>query len=682
MSFQNHLNDETSILILHICPDVSVETTNMSMQTHTARIIHPALSKHAEVYADRELSADVLGKLKVVQDVESSATKDTQGFSRLSFKADALPTPKKFYTQGDSSFRHMGSPITRLPESFGKKATGRRGLEAKKPLKQGAYRTKMTSNGRNTRSSGCSSRSYNAASFTSCTMDSSEDSKVSEALDTSDIDEELAEDYVLNLAGEISLDLLETEMSARDIALSQTPIDSIMMNSQSLHISGDSTFSCESSDEEDEDSDLNTVCFTRKASDKRVCLSQSDLRKLMKKDEDLKSGLLTGRILFEEDSGYSSEEEGSLEGDCLLKEEYHLRFLALDDAIDHDSAKEDKLDRIIQESEGPFMLESRAFSKRSRKHRKPAHLEQGTLILKKSANKGLPGQKKRQRKETIAAKRRERALSRGVNFEAINLTLQRLVKDHGDIFAFEPMTNQDRSLVYKLASVYHLKSASQGSGKKRFVVVTRSQHTCLPSGDDEHRLLKLLGRDGAETDPFQGFEIVGSGEKYRLAKKYRRAARQAWHSLKQSKSQGALSKYSGFKKSESTPKKNFHSKKSTVRNGILSSSPLCFVSSGTIEPDYSSDLRALPKIGKDEACFDIEDHLPGDSSCTEQNQSVTKVCSIEFGQFEAHTKGFGSRMMAKMGFVEGHGLGRDGQGIIQPVTAIQRPRTLGLGACT
>lgn len=54
--------------------------------------------------------------------------------------------------------------------------------------------------------------------------------------------------------------------------------------------------------------------------------------------------------------------------------------------------------------------------------------------------------------------------------------------------------------------------------------------------------------------------------------------------------------------------------------------------------------------------------------------------SKRIGGFEKHTKGFGSKMMEKMGFVPGSGLGKDGQGIIDPLMAVRRPKSLGLGA--
>ncbi|KAL6219547.1 hypothetical protein ACLB2K_007306 [Fragaria x ananassa] len=36
-------------------------------------------------------------------------------------------------------------------------------------------------------------------------------------------------------------------------------------------------------------------------------------------------------------------------------------------------------------------------------------------------------------------------------------------------------------------------------------------------------------------------------------------------------------------------------------------------------------------------------------------------------------------MLAKMGFIEGGGLGKEGQGRAEPILAVQRPKSLGLG---
>ena len=53
----------------------------------------------------------------------------------------------------------------------------------------------------------------------------------------------------------------------------------------------------------------------------------------------------------------------------------------------------------------------------------------------------------------------------------------------------------------------------------------------------------------------------------------------------------------------------------------------------------------------------------------------------QFGAFEAHTSGFGSRMLAKMGFQgEGSCVGKDGSGISEPITASMRAKRVGLGA--
>lgn len=55
--------------------------------------------------------------------------------------------------------------------------------------------------------------------------------------------------------------------------------------------------------------------------------------------------------------------------------------------------------------------------------------------------------------------------------------------------------------------------------------------------------------------------------------------------------------------------------------------------------------------------------------------------ALQYGQFERHTRGIGSKLMQQMGYMgAGTGLGRAKQGIAEPLKAAQRPKNLGLGA--
>ena len=112
------------------------------------------------------------------------------------------------------------------------------------------------------------------------------------------------------------------------------------------------------------------------------------------------------------------------------------------------------------------------------------------------------------------------------------------------------------------------------------------------------------------------------------------------------------------KNSEASGRKKRGEKKSSAS---YSGRPVSFISSGVMQVDSTPE-----------------------GTVSDPNQSLTNERAIDassskVGAFEMHTKGFGSKMMAKMGFVEGGGLGKDGQGMILPIEAIQRPKSLGLG---
>ena len=53
----------------------------------------------------------------------------------------------------------------------------------------------------------------------------------------------------------------------------------------------------------------------------------------------------------------------------------------------------------------------------------------------------------------------------------------------------------------------------------------------------------------------------------------------------------------------------------------------------------------------------------------------------QFGAFEKHTSGFGSKMLRAMGYQgEGTGVGPGGTGIAEPIAAEMRKKRVGLGA--
>ncbi|XP_050208672.1 uncharacterized protein LOC126659127 [Mercurialis annua] len=262
-----------------------------------------------------------------------------------------------------------------------------------------------------------------------------------------------------------------------------------------------------------------------------------------------------------------------------------------------------------------------------------------------------PGERKKLRKEMIAVKRRDRMLGRGVDPEKINMKLEQIVLDEVDIFSFYPMDSRDCSQVQRLAAIYRLRSDRQGSGKKRFVTVTRTQHTGMPSAIDKLRLEKLIGAENEDVD----FTVNG-GTRINSASADK-------HGMKQSRKGGGFN--TPETRARNKPAKystsgNSGSRKQGVKKIFDANQPVSFVSSGTLS--------------------EAVEMATTDSKETDTLDNKVSISAVTVGAFEVHTKGFGSKMMAKMGFVEGGGLGRDGQGMARAIEVTQRPKSLGLGA--
>ncbi|KAL1193918.1 putative septin and tuftelin-interacting protein 1 [Cardamine amara subsp. amara] len=307
--------------------------------------------------------------------------------------------------------------------------------------------------------------------------------------------------------------------------------------------------------------------------------------------------------------------------------------------INHSSGHHGKATHPLTMDDLMFVKDRRSLSGKKNKKKEVANFPKSWPSgAQKSRNaRNFPGEKKKHRKEYIALKRRERMLQRGVDLADINSQLERFVLENVDMHCFQRMQNRDCSQVRRLADVYRLSSSCNGSGKKSFVTVTRTYQTCMPSASDKLRIEKLIGAGDEDSD----FAVSG-GVKPKSGSSDRKKV-----------------KDSGKKR---TSREERERNKSNGKKSSYADQPVSFVSSGVIDSEI-----AVAKTSGEKDAKQVAETTPGTSN------------GADIGAFEVHTRGFGSKMMAKMGFIDGGGLGKDGKGIAQPIEAVQRPKSLGLG---
>ncbi|XP_077286859.1 zinc finger CCCH-type with G patch domain-containing protein isoform X2 [Arctopsyche grandis] len=93
-----------------------------------------------------------------------------------------------------------------------------------------------------------------------------------------------------------------------------------------------------------------------------------------------------------------------------------------------------------------------------------------------------------------------------------------------------------------------------------------------------------------------------------------------------------------------------------------------------LDTDSDSDGSSSPRS--------IE-NLPGTSKdqCIIEKSMLSNPGSVKLGDWEKHTRGIGSKLMVKMGYVIGNGLGPLGEGRVQPVPYRMTPNGLSLDHC-
>ncbi|KAM8946814.1 zinc finger CCCH-type with G patch domain-containing protein [Pelodytes ibericus] len=106
------------------------------------------------------------------------------------------------------------------------------------------------------------------------------------------------------------------------------------------------------------------------------------------------------------------------------------------------------------------------------------------------------------------------------------------------------------------------------------------------------------------------------------------------------------------------------------------------------ESVLEADAIIPPLRGSDSSSSSEEDKEDGaeDSGYARviegsENSGTTVACSSTFGGWEAHTRGIGSKLLVRMGYEFGKGLGRNSEGRVEPVLAVVLPKGKSLDQC-
>jgi hypothetical protein len=285
-----------------------------------------------------------------------------------------------------------------------------------------------------------------------------------------------------------------------------------------------------------------------------------------------------------------------------------------------------------------------------------------TMTLYK--NHAKYGRHKRENKKKTKAKRLQRMLSRGFSLQYIDEMIHDFVREGNDMYVLPQMTKGEAEQVRKLASLYKCKFSLQGtSGKgkktKNMPVLVATNESAIPSGNLAEERSRMFALEAAALRQFDHPQM----HKGTKAKK----GNQASHGVKEKInfiSDGHVhpsdpikrEKDENLPKNEDVPSQNEAKK---ILQPSLETKPMAMMT--------KADVKALARKRKKD----------------ERRKESSKLSTqAPYASFEKHTTGIGSKLLSKWGFEKGvhAGLGKQNDGIAEPIKVLTRPKGLGLGA--
>ena len=333
-----------------------------------------------------------------------------------------------------------------------------------------------------------------------------------------------------------------------------------------------------------------------------------------------------------------------------------------------------------------------------------------------------PSGRRAAKKAAKAARKRGESPPRGVTPGlprpgAVAEALRMLVLSGAAYIGFQPARSYEQLVhLERVAAAFGLAVELKGGGKRRHPVVRWTPRARAPAADDETvaRAVAAAGGEyvpGGHWEGYRGARARGEGERRSTGEKKTLASNfvSAGVILDRSGSEdgdaSSASEAGGVESDADADAVAVAATRSTPGLGSSAELELELASSGVailaegearaaVQADLASNrgLRRAAKAAEREARrlesrrrelgIRVGDAASSGGGARGASSAGRTVGAGEaFGAFEKHTSGFGSRMLAKMGFQgEGSGVGKGGTGIAEPIAAVTRAKRVGLGA--